>query len=100
MVNVSDTVPELEQELGIEVIKREQYITYRQTIALKKKEHVGAALAYIQQRLHEGKITGRVLMVNMNQGGITQIQTEQTGKIPIGSELENLTDSVFSQNGA
>jgi hypothetical protein len=34
----------------------------------------------------------------MNQGGICQIQTEQTGKIRAGSELEELTDEVFSQN--
>ena len=96
MVNVSDTVPELEAELGIEIVKREQFVTYRQTITLRKRECVGAALAYLQQRLHEGKVTGRVLCVNMNQGGITQVQTEQTGRIRIGSELESLTDEVFS----
>jgi hypothetical protein len=88
-------VPEIEKELGIEVVKREQYVTYRQTIALRKKERVPAALAYLQQRLHEGKVTGRVLCMNMNQGGICQVQTEQMGKIRIGSELEALTDAVF-----
>ena len=98
MVNVAETVPAVERELGIEVVKSEQYVTYRQTIALRKPERAGAALAYLQQRLHEGKVTGRVLCLNMNQGGICQIQTEQTGKIRAGSELEELTDEVFSQN--
>ncbi len=98
MVNVAGTVPTLEDELGIDVVKSEQFVTYRQTIALRKPECAGAALAYLQQRLHEGKVTGRVLCLNMNQGGICQIQTEQTGKIRAGSELEELTDEVFSQN--
>ncbi len=97
MVNVSDTHPDLEEALGIEVVKEEQHVTYRQTIALKNRDQVGAALAYLQQRLHEGKVTGRVLCINMNQGGITQVQTEQTGKIPMGSELERLTDQVFQK---
>lgn len=97
MVNVIETVPAIEQELGIEVIREEQFVTYRQTIALRNKERVGAALAYLQSRLHEGKVTGKVLCINMGQGGITQIQTEQTGKIRIGSELEELTDEVFAQ---
>jgi hypothetical protein len=95
MINVIDSVPDIERELGIEVVKSEQYVTYKQTVSLRKKECVGAALAYLQQRLHEGKVTGRVLCLNMNQGGITQVQTEQTGKIRIGSELEELTDEVF-----
>ena len=96
MVNVIDTIPAIEKELGIEVVKAEQFVTYKQIIALRKRECVGAALAYLQQRFHEGKVTGRVLCMNMNQGGICQVQTEQTGKIRIGSELEELTDEVFA----
>ena len=96
MVNVSETAPDVEEALGIEITKREQFVTYRQTIALRKREHVGAALAYLQQRLHEGKVTGKVLCMNLNQGGICTVVTEQTGKIRIGSELEELTDEVFS----
>lgn len=96
MVNVSDTVPEIEEALGIKIVKEEQHVTYRQTISLTNKEKVGEALAYLQSRLHEGKVTGKVLCINMNQGGITQVQTEQTVRIPIGSELEKLTDEVFS----
>lgn len=96
MVNPIDTDPDIEAELGIEVVKAEQFVTYRQTIALRKRDKVGAALAYLQSRLHEGKVTGKVLCLNMNQGGITQIQTEQTGRIRIGSELEALTDEAFA----
>lgn len=97
MVNVSETDEVLEQALGIKVIKEEQFITYRQTISLAKKEHVGAALAYLQERLHSGKVTGKVLTTNMSEGGINSVVTEQTGKIPIGSELERLTDEVFQK---
>jgi hypothetical protein len=99
MVNVSETVPEIEKELGIVVVKAEQFVTYRQTIALTNKDKAGTALAYLQQRLHEGKVTGKVLLTNMGQGGINSVVTEQTGKIRIGSELERLTDEVFSSGG-
>jgi hypothetical protein len=95
MVNVSESVPEIERELGIEVTREEQFVTYRQVITLKKRECVGAALAYLQSRLHEGKVTGKVLCMNLGQGGINSVVTEQTGKIRIGSDLERLTDEVF-----
>jgi hypothetical protein len=36
--------------------------------------------------------------MNMNEGGITQVQTEQKGKIRIGTELERLTDEAFANN--
>lgn len=88
----------LEEELGIEVFKREQFVTYRQHVRLTKKDRVDAALAYLQQRLHEGKVTGKVLCQNLNQGGVTSIVTEQTGKVPLGSRLEKLTDEVFEKN--
>jgi len=96
MVNVAETDPQIEAHLGIQIVKEEQIVTYRQTISLTKKEHVAAALAYLQDRLHASKVTGKVLCMNMNQGGITQVQTEQTGKIKIGSKLEKLTDEVFA----
>lgn len=95
MVNPLDTVPEIEKELGIEVVKAEQFVTYRQTLALRNREKAGAALAYLQQRLHEGKVTGKVMCMNLNQGGICTVVTEQTGKIRSGSELEEITDQVF-----
>lgn len=98
MVNVADTIPEIERELGIEIIKEEQFVTYRQVIRLIDKDKVGAALAYLQSRLHDGRVTGKVMLINMSQGGINQVQTEQTGKIRIGSELERLTDEAFETN--
>src|ERR1700748_1221734 len=97
MVNVAEVGDGLEEALGIRIVREEQIITYRQTISLTKKECVGAALAYLQERLHAGKVTGKVLCTNMGQGGITSVVTEQTGKIPIGSELEKMTDSVFQK---
>lgn len=90
----------LEQELGIEIVKREQFVTYRQTVRLTKKDRADAALAYLQKRLHEGKVTGKVLMQNLNQGGISSVVTEQTGRVPLGSRLEKMTDEVFEKEDA
>ena len=63
-----DTRTQIEKDLGIEVIKREKIVSYREIIALKNKERVSEAIAYIQSQVHHGKVTGRV-NVNVNQGG-------------------------------
>ncbi len=90
-----DTRTDIEKELGIEVIKREKIVSYRETVALRNKDRVPEAIAYIQSQIHHGKVTGKV-NVNMNQGGVTQVLTEQIGKVRLGSELDDLTDEVFS----
>ena len=95
MVNEANGVPAIEQELGIEITKEEKVVVYRQTIALLNKEKSGEALAYLQSRLHEGKVTGKILLMNMNQGGICGVQTEEVAKIRKGSELDELTDEAF-----
>lgn len=90
-----DTRTQIEKELGIEVIKREKIVSYRETVALRNKARIPEAIAYIQSQVHRGKVTGKV-GVNMNQGGVTQVLTEQNAKIRLGSELDNLTDQVYS----
>lgn len=90
-----DTRTDIEKELGIEVIKREKIVSYRETISLRNKDRVPEAIAYIQSQLQHGKVTGKA-NVNMNQGGVTQVLTEQIGKVRLGSELDDLTDEVFS----
>lgn len=90
-----DTRTDIEKELGIEVIKREKIVSYRETVALRNKDRVPEAIAHIQSQIRHGKVTGRV-NVNMNQGGVTQVLTEQIGKVRLGSELDDLTDEVFS----
>ena len=90
-----DTRTDIEKELGIEVIKREKIVSYRETVALRNKDRVPEAIAYIQSQIHHGKVTGKV-NVNMNQGGVTQVLTEQNGRVRLGSELDDLTDEVFS----
>ena len=90
-----DTRTAIEKELGIEVVKREKIVSYRETVALKNKDRIPEAIAYIQSQVHHGKVTGKV-NVNMNQGGVTQVLTEQNGRVKLGSELDDLTDSVFS----
>ena len=92
-----DTRTEIEKELGIEVVKREKIVSYRETVALRNKARIPEAIAYIQSQVHRGKVTGKV-NVNMNQGGVTQVLTEQNGRVRLGSELDDLTDSVFSLN--
>lgn len=90
-----DTRTATEIELGIEVIKREKFVSYRETVALKNKEKIPEAIAYIQQQIHSGKVTGSV-EVTMNQGGVRQVLTEQNGRVRLGSDLDELTDEVFS----
>ena len=90
-----DTRTDIEKELGIEVIKREKIVSYRETVALRNKDRVPEAIAYIQSQIHHGKVTGKA-NVNMNQGDHSQVLTEQIGKVRLGSELDDLTDEVFS----
>lgn len=89
-----DTRTESEKELGIEVVKREKVVSYRETIALRNKDKVPEAVAYIQGQIRRGKVTGKV-NVNVSQGGVVNVLTEQNGRVRIGSELDDLTDSVF-----
>lgn len=90
-----DTRTEIEKELGIEVVKREKVVSYRETIALRNKARIPDAIAHIQSLIHHGKVTGKV-NVNVNQGGVVNVLTEQNGRVRLGSELDGLTDEVFS----
>lgn len=92
-----DTRTEREIELGIEVIKREKIVSYRETVALKNKSRIPEAIAHIQELIRRGRVTGRV-NVNMNQGGVTQVTTEQNGRIRLGSELDKTTDEIYFEN--
>lgn len=89
-----DTRTDIEKELGIEVVKREKIVSYRETIALRNKTRIPEAIAYIQSQLHHGRVTGKA-NVNVNQGGVVNVLTEQNGRVRLGSELDDLTDSVF-----
>ena len=90
-----DTRTQIEKELGIEVVKSEKIVSYRETIALRNKDRIPEAIAHIQSMIHHGKVTGKV-NVNVNQGGVVNVLTEQNGKVRLGSELDDLTDEVFS----
>jgi hypothetical protein len=89
-----DTRTAIEIELGIEVVKREKIVSYRETVALKNKDRIPEAIAHIQRQIHSGKVTGKV-GINVNQGGVTQIVTEQNGKIRFGSQLDMDTDDIY-----
>ena len=89
-----DTRTPKEIELGIEVVKREKVVSYRETVALRNKDRIPEAIAYIQSQIHRGKVTGKV-NVNVNQGGVVNVLTEQNGRVKLGSELDDLTDDVF-----
>lgn len=90
-----DIRTDIEKELGIEVVKREKIVSYRETVALRNKARIPEAIAHIQSLIHHGKVTGKV-NVNVNQGGVVNVLTEQNGRIRLGSELDELTDEVFS----
>jgi translation elongation factor EF-G len=92
---VNDTRTAIERELGIEVVKREKVVSYRETVALRNKDRIPEAIAHIQSQIHQGKVTGKVT-VNVNQGGVrTDVITEQNARIRLGSELDDLTDAAF-----
>lgn len=92
-----DTRTSIEIELGIEVVKREKIVSYRETVALRNKARIPEAIAYIQSQINHGKVTGKV-SVNMNQGGVSQVLTEQNARIKLGSELDEATDEAYSFN--
>ncbi|MGA3264976.1 MAG: hypothetical protein ABSC47_13140 [Terracidiphilus sp.] len=92
-----DTRTDIEKELGIEVVKREKIVSYRETVALRNKARIPEAIAYIQSQVHQGKVTGRV-NVNINQGGVVNVLTEQNARIRLGSEMDEATDEAYSFN--
>lgn len=89
-----DTRTQIEIDLGIEVVKREKIVSYRETVALKNKARIPEAIAYIQSQIQRGKVSGKV-NVNVSQGGVVNVLTEQSGRVRIGSELDELTDEVY-----
>ena len=89
-----DTRTQIEKDLGIEVVKREKIVSYRETVALRNKDRIPEAIAHIQSQIHRGRVTGKV-NVNVNHGGVVNVLTEQNGRVKLGSELDDLTDQVF-----
>ncbi len=89
-----DTRTDIEKELGIEVVKREKIVSYRETVALRNKERIPEAIAHIQSQIHRGKVTGQV-KVNVNQGGVVNVLTEQNARVRLGSDLDELTDEAY-----
>lgn len=92
----AETVPSIEVQLGITIIKEEMLVTYRQVMTVADQENVPAALAYLQAKLSDGGVTGKAY-VNMTQGGTNSIVTEEVGRIPIGSDLEKQVDACFGR---
>lgn len=83
-----------EQELGIEVVKTEMIITFRQTITLTDKTKTSAAIAHIQGTLATGKVTGR-MYANMNQGGTMSVVTEEVSDIPPDTDAYREIDAMI-----
>ena len=90
-----DTRTATERELGIEVVKRQKIVSYREEIVLTNRERIPEAVAHIQAQVRHGRVTGKV-NVNINQGGVTRILTEQNATIRLGSEMDQLTDEAYS----
>lgn len=89
-----DTRTDIERELGIEVVKRDKIVSYRETIALRNKARIPEAIAYIQSQIHKGKVSGKV-NVNVSQGGVVNVLTEQNARVRLGSDLDDLTDEAY-----
>lgn len=83
-----------EQELGIDVVKTEMVVTFRQTITLTDKTKTAAAIAHIQSTLAAGKVTGR-MYANMNQGGTMSVVTEEVSDIPPDCDAYRAIDEMI-----
>jgi hypothetical protein len=91
---VNDTRTEIEKQLGIEVVKREKIVSYRETVALRNKERIPEAIAHIHSQIRTGRVSGTV-NVNVSQGGVVNVLTEQIAKVRLGSELDEQTDEAY-----
>lgn len=72
---------QIEESLGMEVVKEEYFVTFRQTIMVADKSKLPAATRYLQMRASEGRVTGHIRH-NLSQGGLQNIVTEEVVKVP------------------
>jgi hypothetical protein len=85
-----------ETELGITIISERMTLTYEQTIRLKDRTKISAALAWIQTRLSREGATGQISS-ELQNGGCRRVTVTHVKNIPIGSPLQASVEAVFEK---
>lgn len=79
----------------IAVTKSEQFATFRQVVTPKKLEIPGTLLT-LHDILSKQKFGGKMI-VNYQQGGVTNIITEQVAEVKEGSAADRILESEFAK---
>lgn len=80
----------------IKVDRREHFATYRQVIRPHAADEAADLITSLYRALRIQKFTGPVT-INMNQGGIRDIVTEQITRVPLGSEADLVLEKAFGK---
>ena len=77
-----ETEPVVLENDEVEVLKEEQFTTYRQVIACNDQEDVPRILTEMHSTIVAGKFTGKLIM-NCSQGSVNNITTEEVAKVKL-----------------
>lgn len=85
-----------ETELGITVVSERMTVIHEQTIHLKERNKISAALAWIQMRLSRAGMTGEISS-EFQDGGCRRVIVKHTRNIPVGSPLQGDVEAIFQK---
>lgn len=91
-MQAEDSIPVEE----INVTKEEQFATHRQIITPEGKETIVPILTTLHDVLTLGKFRGKMI-VNYNQGGVTNIMTEHVANVRKGSAADVALEEEFGR---
>jgi hypothetical protein len=80
--------------VGIAVKAEKQFATYQQVV--EPGPNPESTLADLFRKMAETNFTGK-LIVNLSQGGCTNIITEQVAKIKLGGDVDKLLETEFGK---
>lgn len=83
-------------EPEIPVSSSEQFATYRQVIRPPNQEEIAYLLAALHRILRSQRYTGKITL-NLNQGGVRDIITEQITTVKAGSEADIALEKNFAK---
>jgi hypothetical protein len=85
-----------ETELGITVTSEKMTLIHEQTILLKDRTKISAALAWIQTRLSRAGMTGAISS-EFQDGGCRRVTVSHVKNIPVGSPLQAAVEEVLQR---
>lgn len=85
-----------EMDLGITVTSEKMTLTHEQTILLKDRTKISAALAWIQTRLSRAGMTGAISS-EFQDGGCRRVTITHVQNIPVGSPLQASVEALFDK---